>query len=161
MLPSGSLNTVSPTTSCFRGSITRLACSLSTLSGWAPLPRSRLACGLPAMLWPRGAYTHWVSISNFKVASTASFPNEPGLPWRNKCSRGSFGPAQCPISIQSQSKNSGQSRYDMISAQCILFEVFGSAGIVHDTSTALFTIGLAPDTGNGASIYSLPGADPP
>jgi hypothetical protein len=49
----------------------------------------------------------------------------------------------------------------MISTQCILFEVLGSAGIVHDTSKALFTIGLAPDTGNGASIYSLSGTDPP
>jgi hypothetical protein len=80
MLPSGSLNTVGPTTSCFRGSITRLACSLSTLSGWVTLLRPRLACGLLAMLWPRGTCTHWVSSSNFKVASRASFPNEPGFP---------------------------------------------------------------------------------
>ena len=88
MLPSGSLNTVGPTTSCFRGSITRLACSLSTLSGWVTLLRSRLACGLLAMLWPRGTCTHWVSSSNFKVASRASFPNEPGFSWRNKRSQG-------------------------------------------------------------------------
>ena len=88
MLPSGSINTVSPTTWCFRGSITRLACSLSTLGGWVTLLRPRLACGLLAMLWPRGTCTHWVSSSNFKVASRASFPNEPGFSWRNNRSQG-------------------------------------------------------------------------
>lgn len=87
MLPSGSINTVSPTTWCFRGSITRLACSLSTLGGWVTLLRPRLACGLLAMLWPRGTCTHWVSSSNFKVASRASFPNEPGFSWRNNRSQ--------------------------------------------------------------------------
>ena len=88
MLPSGSINTVSPTTWCFRGSITRLACSLSTLGGWVTLLRPRLACGLLAMLWPRGTCTHWVSSSDFKVASRASFPNEPGFSWRNNRSQG-------------------------------------------------------------------------
>jgi len=100
MLPSGSLNTVGPTTSCFRGSITRLACSLSTLSGWVTLLRPRLACGLLAMLWPRGTCTHWVSSSNFKVASRASFPNEPGFSWRNKRSQGTASASFRPLEIQ-------------------------------------------------------------
>jgi hypothetical protein len=36
----------------------------------------------------RGTCTHWVSSSNFKVASRASFPNEPGFSWRNNRSQG-------------------------------------------------------------------------
>ena len=69
----------------FRGSITRPACSLSTLH-WPGYPdcNARLATGLLAKLCPGGTFTHWIPITNFKETSTISYSNVPSFAWRTQ-----------------------------------------------------------------------------